>query len=104
MTPEQLQATLIRAMPEKELQAHVIDLAEALGWRWYHVHDSRRSPSGFPDLCMCRSARLIFAELKAEWGRTRPDQVHWLNALREAGAETYIWRPSDIPTIQEILA
>jgi hypothetical protein len=78
---------------EAQFQAMVIELARRRGFRLpdggpkgtpldliYHDWDSRRSVPGFPDLCQCKPGkdgqpgRLIFAELKSEAGRVRPEQ------------------------------
>lgn len=81
-------------MSEREWQAQVVDAARLLGWRVYHTHDSRRSEPGWPDLALVRD-RLVMAELKTENGRVSEAQSDWLDALRAAGVETYLWRPSD---------
>lgn len=81
-------------MTEAQLQAAVIACARLLGWRVYHTHDSRRSAAGFPDLCMVRDNRLIFAELKSARGRVSDDQEEWLLALIETGAEACVWYPT----------
>lgn len=80
-------------MSEKALQGAVEQCARLLGYRVYHTYDSRRSEPGYPDLCMVRSGRLIYAELKAARGRVRPEQHAWLADLAAAGAETFLWRP-----------
>lgn len=90
-------------MTEKAFQAIVIKAAKLFHWLCYHTHDSRRSPEGFPDLVMVRRNRLIFAELKTEKGRVKLSQKEWLDALREAGEETYVWRPSAWQDITRIL-
>ena len=77
--------------------AAVIREARRLGWRVYHTHDSRRSEPGFPDLTMVRGKRVVFAELKSERGKLTPAQVGWLDAIREAGQEAYMWKPADWP-------
>ena len=82
-------------LTEKVFQGHVKQLALICGFRVYHTHDSRRSDAGFPDLVMIRRGRLIVAELKREKGKTTPDQEAWIEAFRETGAETYVWRPAD---------
>lgn len=81
-------------MKEREWQSQVVDAARLLGWRVYHTHDSRRSEPGWPDLALVRD-RLVMAELKTETGRVSTAQSDWLAALRDAGVETHLWRPSD---------
>jgi hypothetical protein len=98
---------LARGMSEAQLQQAVVNLGEVFRWRLiYHVPDSRLVTSpGFPDLVMAGHGRLVFAELKSHRGRIRPDQQRWINALAEAGAEVYVWRPADLldGTIREVL-
>ena len=84
-------------MIEKDLMALVIREARRLGWRVYHTHDSRRSEPGFPDLCMVRGGRVVYAELKSERGKLTAEQKRWLEDLRGAGQEAYMWRPADWP-------
>lgn len=87
------------------LQKSIIDLAHLYGWRVAHfsaVKDSRgvwRTPvkadgKGFPDLILVRD-RLIAAEIKGDGDRLRPDQEEWISALKNAGVETYVWKPAD---------
>jgi hypothetical protein len=53
---------------------------------------------------MARPPRLVFAELKADRGRTTPDQERWLALLgSRTGVEAYLWRPSDIDDIAALL-
>jgi hypothetical protein len=80
---------------EASLLAGVLELARRLGWLAYHTHDSRRSAAGFPDLVLCRPPRVVFAELKREGERPRLEQREWLEALAQAGAETYLWTPAE---------
>jgi hypothetical protein len=90
---------------EKQLQAQVVQLAQLGGWRTYHTHDSRRSAPGFPDLVLVRPPRLVFAELKSENGRIRPEQEMWLEALAGCAEapESHLWRPRDLEEVQRIL-
>lgn len=94
---------------ERSFQASVVKLAALLGYRWYHTHRSDRSVEGFPDLVLVRapaqrrSGRVIFAELKAQRTPVTLEQRTWLAALAEAGAEAYLWRPSDIESIVRTL-
>ncbi len=94
---------------ERQWQEKVCEFATLRQWRWYHTHDSRRSNPGFPDLVLVRGRAIVFVELKSDRGRTTPDQLAWLNALREArkGNDNVIvsvWRPSDWPAVMEVLA
>lgn len=93
-------------LSEAAFQQQVTDYATLCGWRWTHTPDSRRvqGTPGFPDLVLARGFTLIFAELKTERGRVRPEQTNWINALRWAhGKHVYIWRPSDWHEIERIL-
>lgn len=81
-------------------------LAPMLGWRpqlCYHTLRSKGSQSGFPDRVLVRD-RIIFAELKRENGKPTPVQREWLNGLASAGAEVYLWVPSDLEEIGRILS
>ena len=80
-------------MSEKELQNNVRACALLFGWRYYHTWNSINSAKGFPDCCMAREQRLVFAELKSARGKLSADQEEWLGVLRQTGAECYIWRP-----------
>lgn len=83
-------------MTEARLQQQVIDLARWAGFMHYHTVDSRKSRPGFPDLVLVHAStgRLLFAELKAEKGRLRPEQVTWLRLLG-LRHEAHLWRPAD---------
>lgn len=93
------------SVSEKQFQVQVVELAGYGGWLVYHTHDSRRSALGFPDLVLVRPPRLIFAELKSEEGRIRPEQRTWLEALFGCtrAPESYLWRPRDLQEIQALL-
>ena len=39
--------------------------------------------------------RVIYAEIKLERGRLSAEQDAWLEVLREAGQEVYVWKPAD---------
>ena len=98
---------------EAQFQAAVIDYARRNLWRVHHHHDSRRQvrpgvlvgdrdASGYPDLT-CVRERVLWAELKRDGGRLSVAQSAWINALRDAGQEAYIWRPSDWLEIERVL-
>jgi hypothetical protein len=86
---------MTRHTHEKSFQASIVQLAGLLGWRVYFTYDSRRSPSGFPDLVLLKGDRALFRELKVAGGRLAPDQVTWGDALTAAGLDYAVWRPSE---------
>jgi len=101
---------------EKELLRYVEELATVYGWDLYHQVDtgaclhchrpsfSKRIGPGFPDLVLAHpKGRLIFAELKSQRGAIREAQAHWLEILDQQGREVYLWRPSDMDDIAQIL-
>jgi hypothetical protein len=126
-------APTLPAESEAAFQQKVINLAIYNGWRCYHPPDNRPLQArsgrryvqsvapGYPDLTLARArdGRLIFAELKAEKGRTSTAQEEWLAILRSVaekingpsgvvaefggGIEVYVWRPSDFETIEAVL-
>ena len=88
-------------------------LAVVLGWEHVHFRAARtaygwRTPGsgsmaeGWPDLTLVRRDRLIFAELKSETGRVEDTQRRVLEVLSRVG-ETYVWRPSQLASIAELL-
>ncbi len=91
-------------MTEKELRASIVRAAREFGWRCFFSWTSIHSPKGFPDLCMVRGDRLLFAELKTDKGKLTEDQKVWLADLTMSGkAEVYVWRPVDLETAYGIL-
>jgi hypothetical protein len=93
----------LRELSEREWQQQVVQLAQQTGWRKaFHVYDSRRSHSGWPDLVLLRE-RLVLIELKTERGKLSDAQRDWLNALRKAGVEAYVARPRDLEALADLL-
>jgi hypothetical protein len=88
---------------EAAAQSAIVELATLHRWRCFHPFDSRRSAGGWPDLALVRD-RFLVAELKREGEKPRADQVEWLNALAQAGVETYLWTLADLPEIQRVLS
>lgn len=99
---------------EAGFQQRVIELAQLRGWLVAHFTRAmlpnghwltpvKANGKGFPDLVLVRE-RVIFAELKAKGGVVSPDQRVWLDRLRDAGAEVYLWRASEWGDIQKVLA
>lgn len=94
-------------MSERDLQENVRQLAVSLGIRYYHTYDSRRSPSGFPDVVLASPPSLLVRELKAERGRVTPRQRQWLEDLHGCSCDAGIWRPADWASgriVRELLA
>lgn len=98
-------------LSEKAFQHQVEHLAHVFGWRLFHARPAQTQSGrwltaqtghiGFPDLVMAHPSRgVIFAELKSQVGRVSPGQRIWLNVLEAAGAECYVWRPSDFDAIK----
>lgn len=118
--------TPVKAGSEAAFQTQVLNLAGYYGWKAYHTHDSRRSQAGFPDLVLVRGPELIFAELKTDTGRVRPEQQEWIGALEHVhvavtnarsaaqrlanptlelpAVDVYLWRPRDFDELHERLA
>lgn len=90
-------------MTESEFQKMVTDLCGWLHLRWYHTHDSRRSPEGFPDLVIVGKAKVLYVELKSDKGRVSKAQQAWIDDLRRVGQEARIWYPKDWPEAQRTL-
>lgn len=109
-------------MTEKELRQSIVRAAREFHWRVYFTWSSMHSPAGFPDLCMVRGPRLIFAELKTDKGKVTPEQEAWLVDLgrvrafmslcsftegelrpHEPRLEVYVWRPADLEDAYRVL-
>lgn len=92
------------ALPEKVFQEQLRQLCTAQKWLYFHVHNAKHSPSGFPDLAAIRHERLIAAELKRVGNVPTAAQAAWLAAFAGVRTvETYVWTPEDMPTILEVL-
>ena len=128
LTVEAFRRKWVATMSEAALQKQVIEGIRKLHGDKaliYHVHDSRSddwaSDSGFPDLVVVmphrtwqessgalrgrtlKRPRVIYIELKAERGKATPAQQAWHDALKAAGQEAHILRPSDFPKAWELL-
>ncbi len=88
---------------EKQFSQQVSDLALLTGWKVYRTWTSVHSAAGFPDLVLARRRRVLFAELKSDSGKLTPAQAGWLEALRAADQEAYVWRPRDWPQIERAI-
>ena len=92
-------------MTEKDLREIVRDAAALGGWKMQFAWTSLHSPAGFPDLVLVHPGRrrIVFAELKTMKGKVTPAQQGWMDALRQAGAEVYLWRPDSVDDIIALL-
>ena len=88
---------------EKDFQATLVEVAEALGWLVYHTWNSRHSAAGFPDLVLLRGDREVIAELKRVGRKPDKHQQRWLEAFRAAGREAFVWTPDDWDKIRATL-
>lgn len=88
---------------ERAFQNQVVQLAEMCGWLVFHNPDSRMVRAGLPDLLLIGDGVVIFAELKTDGGRLRPDQVTTIRRLQAAGQLTYLWRPRHFNQITAVL-
>ena len=61
---------------------------------WYHTHNSKHSPSGFPDLVIA-GRWVMYRELKRQKENPTKAQREWIAALEAAGADVDVWRPAD---------
>jgi hypothetical protein len=101
-------------LTENEFQKSVIELARRFKWKCVHfkpamvgkgrwVTPVQGDGRGFVDLVLVRDTRLLFAELKADKRYPSPEQRAWIDALRAAGQEVFVWRPADWDTIVSTL-
>lgn len=119
MAPRRLPAATLPRLTEADFMRQVLQLAGLTGWEHWHdaatnaprrcsdcgaVRRGPRNTAGLPDLLLVRGPQLIWAELKAQDGATSQEQRAWIARLRAAGQRVYIWRPSDWPTIERVLA
>jgi len=99
---------------ESAFQAVIVETARLTGWKSVHIlptklqngrwRSAQSGDTGFPDLVLAHPQRgVIFAELKTQLGRVTDQQLDWITTLKAAGAEAYIWRPSDWNEIKQIL-
>jgi hypothetical protein len=102
--PARVQREILCTITEKDFLTTITTIANLCHWKPYHTWNSQHSVKGFPDLVLCKPPRVIFAELKREDGVTSNEQDEWIISLGQCpGVESYLWRPSDLDRISEIL-
>jgi hypothetical protein len=98
-------ANPLALVTEKAFLDQVLGAFRLHKWRAFHVHDSRRSVPGFPDVVAVHRGqhRVVWVELKTERGRLSDAQLAWGEALLAAGHEFYVWRPSSWPSAERVM-
>jgi hypothetical protein len=104
-------------LTERQFQDQVVALARLCGWRVMHSRPAldRRGrwstailgDSGYPDLTMVRSGRLLLVELKVGKNKPSPEQRAWLDLLDQVMGDAvavYVWTPKDWSEIQRVLS
>ena len=107
---------IVLKLTEAQFQKQIVELAQYYRWlvahfrpAWNKKGDKCRTPvqadgAGYPDLCMVKEGRIIFAEVKSEGGVVSSDQWKWLTVLESSQkCEVYIWYPRDWESIKNIL-
>ena len=109
-TEQELDHYLRRGQPapvsERAWQSAVVRLLRQYGYMTFYVHDSRRSPHGWPDVAAIKptGGTLYLCELKTETGIVTPAQTAWLEALGGCtGVVSEVWRPSALGEIVQRL-
>ena len=104
------------SMSEKDFQGWMNDLIEVTGWhkvfedlpllRCHKCGEYNRQARkrGHPDLEIVRDGVLVYAELKSEKGRIRPEQQETIDALQQVKfVYADIFRPSDRDELESLL-
>lgn len=102
---------------ELDCQRTIVEAARLLGYRVLAIRSAQnrrgkwQSPiqgdPGYPDLTLVHArAGIVFVELKrAPGGRLRPEQVHWRDALLDAGAQYLtVWVPEQMQELVQLLS
>jgi hypothetical protein len=90
---------------EQDFTRSLLKAAKQLGWRTAHFKAAmlgsgrwatpvQGDGKGWPDLVLVRGKRLLFVELKSLTGEMSDEQVDWMYALWQTGAECYLWTPN----------
>lgn len=98
---------------ESAFQAQLEHLLRIYGWKYTHFRPAQvrgrwMTPlvgdAGFPDIVATNGESIIYVEIKSAVGRLSPGQKAWRNHLESAGAEYYLWRPSDLEEAKNIIS
>lgn len=83
------------AMSEAQLQETVRVMCSQFGLFHFHVLDSKGCEPGWPDSVII-GRRVIYRELKSEYGQLTSEQTAVGYKLKAAGQSWKVWRPSDL--------
>lgn len=111
-----MNAPLLRAVRERDLQAQIVEAAELCGWRVVHVDAPAPScpvcgtyvpplrVAGHPDLELVRGPQLIYLECKTERGRVSLEQEETLARLAQVRfVNTAMVRPRHLDEVLDTL-
>ena len=88
----------MREISKDALKANILQLAKQNGWMVDEY-------AGFQDAIMVHPDKgVIFAVIKQEKGILRTDQKLWIDRLRAAGQDVYVWKPSNWLDIEQRIA
>lgn len=99
---------------ERDFTKQVIELAQRYGWKVAHFRTAlsqagnwitpvQGDGKGWPDCFFIRGSVAIAAELKVGYNKPTEAQWDWLDALRGAGIDAYLWTPKHWDQIEEVL-
>ncbi len=92
---------------EADFQRQIIELAELMGWQWFHAWDMIKNTPGFPDLVLLHPEwhRVAFWELKSAIGKPTLDQERWIYALQRVHGQidAAFLRPADWDRVEAYL-
>lgn len=83
-------------MSEDDLERALRELLDERGLYGYHPRVSKGSAPGWPDWVILGCRRVLFRELKSDYGHLTPEQRRVGYALQAAGQDFAVWRPADL--------
>ncbi len=102
---------------EKDWQAQVLEALKLHGWVVAHFRTGMTQSggwstavagdgAGFPDLIALHPAKgwAFVAELKTETGKLTGEQAQWLAWFEAVGWDAFVWRPSDVDEMLEVVS
>lgn len=90
-----MKSSAAAAWREADLQEAVRVACKGLGLYHFHVLNSKGCEPGWPDSVIVGN-RILYRELKTQFGKLTSEQTALGYKLRAAGANWKIWRPADL--------